>query len=172
VPRTASFDPFDQWAHEHIEGESSAFEPGLWFVALDGDEVVGAVCCRASTPRSEDAANVNILGVRPPWRGRGIGRALLLAAFGELRRRGIPAVDLGVDSENQTGATRLYEGVGMQTVRREEWWEKSSDRGPEKSSDLFDGRGRSSASSRNAETPAPAAFTGAGVSKRLAGGTG
>ena len=119
-----TFDPFDQWVHQHIEGESSGFDPSLWFVALDRDEVVGAVCCRASTPRSADAAHVNILGVRPAWRGRGIGRALLLAAFGELQHRGIAAVDLGVDSENQTGATRLYEQVGMQTVRRAEWWEK------------------------------------------------
>jgi mycothiol synthase len=96
----------------------------LWFVALAGERVVGAVCCRASTPRSKDAAHVNILGVRPRWRGRGIGRALLLAAFGELRRRGIPAVDLGVDSENQTGAPRPYEQVGMRAERCAEWWEK------------------------------------------------
>jgi mycothiol synthase len=119
-----TFDPFDQWVHQHIEGESSGFDPGLWFVALDRTEVVGAVCGRASTPRSEDAAHVNILGVRPAWRGRGIGRALLLAAFRELQRRGIPAVDLGVDSENETGATRLYVQVGMRAVRRAEWWEK------------------------------------------------
>jgi mycothiol synthase len=119
-----TFDPFDQWVHQHIEGESAGFDTGLWFVALAGEQVVGAVCCRASTPRSKDTAHVNILGVLPRWRGRGIGRALLLAAFGELRCRGIPAVDLGVDSENQTGATRLYERVGMRTVRRAEWWEK------------------------------------------------
>lgn len=49
--------------------------------------------------------------VAKAWRGR----ALLLAAFGELRLRGIAAVDLGVDSESQTGATRLYEQVGMRS---------------------------------------------------------
>jgi mycothiol synthase len=119
-----TFDPFDQWVHYHIEGESSGFDPGLWFVALNGDEVVGTVCCRASTPRSEDAAHVNVLGVRLAWRQRGIGRALLLAAFRELQLRGIPAVDLGVDSESPTGATRLYERVGMTAVRRSEWWGK------------------------------------------------
>jgi mycothiol synthase len=82
------------------------------------------VCCRASSPKSPDAASVESLGVRPAWRGRGVGRALLLAAFGELQRRGIPAVELGVDLENQTGATRLYEQVGMRAVRRAERWEK------------------------------------------------
>jgi mycothiol synthase len=119
-----TFDPFDLWLHQHIEGESSGFDPGLWFVALDGDEVVGAVSCRASTPRSEDAAHVSTLGVRRAWRKGGIGRALLLAAFSELQLRRIAAVDLGVDSESQTGATRLYEQVGMRVVRRSEWWGK------------------------------------------------
>jgi mycothiol synthase len=107
-----------------MEGESSAFDPDLWFVALKRNEVVGAVCCRASTPQSEDAAHINILGVRPAWRGRGIGRALLLAAFRELQSRGIAAVDLGVDSESRTGATHFYEQVGMEAVRRAEWWRK------------------------------------------------
>jgi mycothiol synthase len=114
---------FDQWVHEHIEGESSAFDAGLWFVALDGDEVVGAVCCRSSTPRSPDAAYVDDLGVRSVWRRRGVGRALVLTALRELQRRGIPAVELGVDSETRA-ATRLYEGVGMRIVRRAEAWEK------------------------------------------------
>jgi mycothiol synthase len=116
--------PFDRWLHEDIEGESSGFDAGLWFVGLDGEEVIGAVCCRASTPKAPDAGSVESLGVRSAWRGRGIGRALLLAAFGELQHRGIHAVDLGVDSENQTGATRLYEQVGMRIIRRAEWWEK------------------------------------------------
>lgn len=118
------FGPFDQWAHEHIEGESSGFDASLWFLALDDDEVVGAVCCRQSMPSSPDAAHVDVLGVRRAWRGRGIGRALLLLAFSELRRRAIPAIELCVDSGNETGATRLYEQVGMRTVRRFEHWEK------------------------------------------------
>jgi ribosomal protein S18 acetylase RimI-like enzyme len=116
--------PFEQWVHEDIEGESSDFDAALWFFALDGEEVVGAVCCRASTPKSADAASVETLGVRPAWRGRGVGRALLLAAFRELQRRRTPAVELGVDSGNQTGATRLYEQVGMRAVRVAEFWEK------------------------------------------------
>ena len=119
-----AFDPFDQWRHQHIDGEASGFDAALWFLALDRDEVAGAACCRASTPRSPEAAHVDVLGVRPAWRGRGVGRALLLSAFREAQRREIQAVTLGVDSENQTGATRLYEGVGMRSVRRAEFWEK------------------------------------------------
>ena len=42
-----------------------------------------------------------------------LGRALLLQAFGELHARGATRVGLGVDAENPSQATRLYESVGM-----------------------------------------------------------
>ena len=48
-----------------------------------------------------------------PWRQRGLGLALLRHAFGEFYRRGQPRVGLGVDAQNPTGATRLYERAGM-----------------------------------------------------------
>ena len=56
---------------------------------------------------------VNILGVRRPWRKRGIGVALLEHSFGEFYRRGILKAGLGVDAESLTGALRLYEKAGM-----------------------------------------------------------
>jgi ribosomal protein S18 acetylase RimI-like enzyme len=56
---------------------------------------------------------VGLLGVRKPWRKRGLGKALLVHAFREFRDRGYDRATLGVDSENPTGATRLYESVGM-----------------------------------------------------------
>ena len=55
-----------------------------------------------------------MLGVRRPWRGRGLGRALLHRAFAEFWNRGLPRVTLGVDAENPHGATKLYESVGME----------------------------------------------------------
>jgi len=118
------FDPFEIWMHDTIEAGSGSFDPTFWFVAVEGDEIVGVACCRSSAPISPDAANVDELGVRRRWRGRGIARALLLTAFADARRRGIGAVELNVDSENPTGATRLYEGVGMRPIRSFERWEK------------------------------------------------
>lgn len=115
---------YERWRHGDIEGEGAAFDPSLWFLAVDGDEIVGAACCRARTARDRDTAEVEILGVRRSWRGRGIGLALLSAAFGALRRRRIPRAELGVDSENPTGATRLYERAGMHVAYAWEVWEK------------------------------------------------
>ena len=47
------------------------------------------------------------------FRGRGIAKALLAHAFADFVRRGYVDAALGVDSESPTGATRLYEAMGM-----------------------------------------------------------
>jgi len=124
VDHWGAFPAFEEWRHHEIEGEGSLFDPSLWFLALDGDEVVGAACCRPSSPRVEDTAQVSELAVRRPWRRRGVALALLQTAFAELHRRGIPAAELAVDAQNPTGATRLYERAGMKEVLSWDVWEK------------------------------------------------
>jgi len=118
------FSSFDVWVHENIEGEGSRYDPTLWFIAVDGDEVVGAATCLPASAQDEDAAVVGLIGVRRAWRHRGIALALLHTAFREFRRRGIRRAQLGVDSANPTGATRLYERAGMHPIRSWEIWEK------------------------------------------------
>jgi len=59
---------------------------------------------------------IGTLGVRRPWRKRGLGQALLLHSFGEFYKRGTKTIGLGVDAQNPTGATRLYQRVGMQAA--------------------------------------------------------
>lgn len=98
------------------------FEPSLWWFVRDGDEVAAAI---RNDPRRSGGGWVGSLGVRPAWRGRGLGRALLLHTFGEFQRRGERRVGLGVDSENATGATRLYESVGMSVDSEQVVWEKT-----------------------------------------------
>jgi len=84
----------------------------LWWVAWAGDEVAGAALAM-ETPLGGYIAD---LAVRRSWRGRGLGRALLLQAFAELRRRGQARAYLEVDSDNPTGAMRLYTALGMRPV--------------------------------------------------------
>ena len=67
------------------------------------------------------------LAVREPWRGQGLGRALLLTAFGAFHRRGQTGAALSVDTANVTGAVRLYEGVGMHATRRLDTYERPLD---------------------------------------------
>ncbi len=52
------------------------------------------------------------LYVRPPERGRGLGRALMTAALHEARARGSDTIEIGVD-EPDLAARRLYESLGF-----------------------------------------------------------
>jgi ribosomal protein S18 acetylase RimI-like enzyme len=63
--------------------------------------------------------HVGTLGTLKDARGKGIGTLLLRTAFAEFHRRGHRKVTLGVDSENGTGAVKLYESVGMHAAA--EW---------------------------------------------------
>jgi mycothiol synthase len=89
--------------------EQEDFDPTLWFLAVDGREIAGTVECL----RRGGSGYVRYLGVREPWRGRGLGRALLRHGLRELYGRGLRRVALGVDANNASGAVRLYEGEGM-----------------------------------------------------------
>ena len=105
---------YDEFVRTNIEIDT--YDPSLWFLALDGEAIAG-VLLGETLP---DRGWVNDLAVRRPWRGRGLGEALLRHSFGEFYRRGQRTIALGVDSQNLTGATRLYQRVGMRADRSEE----------------------------------------------------
>src|SRR5436305_182428 len=66
-----------------------------------------------------------VLGVRRDYRGRGYAKALLIRTFAEFWDRGMPRVTLGVDATNPTGATHLYESVGMHVEAENVVYEKT-----------------------------------------------
>jgi mycothiol synthase len=112
---------FDEWREHFLE--SSDFDPELWFLAEEREELAGFSLC--SGERRPDTGYVNVLAVRRPWRNRGLGTALLLHSFREFRRRGRAKADLNVDGDNLTGALRLYERAGMHVVRRyDHYWKE------------------------------------------------
>jgi len=86
-----------------------SYDPALWFLAVDGSDVVGAILAE-QTP---SMGWIRQLCILPSHRGRGIGAALLQEAFGAFYPRGIPRVRLGVDADNKAGAVSLYKRVGM-----------------------------------------------------------
>jgi mycothiol synthase len=105
---------------EHLFIKTARFDPSLWFVAFEGEEIAGVALCEDR----DDEASVNSLSVRRPWRTRGLGLALLHHAFGEFYRREQHKVALYVDAQSLTGATRLYERAGMQVARQYDTYEK------------------------------------------------
>jgi mycothiol synthase len=111
--------PFEEWWQRHNANPN--LDLGLWFLIRDSDEI-------AAVARNEANRNgggyVGALGVRRPWRGRGYAKALLLHTFREFWNRGMPRVTLGVDAESPTGATHLYERVGMHVETENVVYEK------------------------------------------------
>lgn len=113
---------YRRWLH-FIENDEQ-FDPALWFLAVENDEIVGFSNCKAKSNEDRDMAWVSTLGVRKPWRRRGVALALLHHTFREFYRRGKLRVGLGVDASSLTGATRLYEKAGMKSVRQFTVFEK------------------------------------------------
>ena len=100
--------PFERWLERHVQAPD--FDPTVCFIVREGDEIAAVL---RGEPERFGAGWVGAIGVLKPWRKRGLGLALLQHAFGEFYRRGQPRIALGVDAENPTGATRLYERAGM-----------------------------------------------------------
>lgn len=113
---------FEKWLH-WITNDPD-FDPTLYFLAMDGNTIAATCFCRPKVAEDLSMAWVDDLGVRRPWRRRGLGQALLLHAFGEFWRRGQRKVGLGVDATSLTNATRLYEKVGMRIYRDTRVYEK------------------------------------------------
>jgi mycothiol synthase len=115
--------PLDEWRVYMIEEPHG--DPVLWQLAEADGELAGFTINGWHASGDRSFGWVRVLGVRPRWRHRGIGEALLRSSFEEFRRRGAERVGLGVDAGNTTGAVRLYERAGMSVARREDTYERT-----------------------------------------------
>jgi ribosomal protein S18 acetylase RimI-like enzyme len=113
---------YEDFRHHQLDAPD--FDAGLWFVAWDRDELVGYVGAQEKSREDPAHGYIGLLGVRRPYRRRGLGEALLRRAFGALYARGARGAELHVDADSVTGATRLYERVGMSAHPRFATWEK------------------------------------------------
>ena len=108
---------FETWLTE------PEFDPSLFAVAFDGEEIAGAVWNLINA--SENAALgirrgwLESVFVRRPWRRRGLAAALVARSLEILRDRGMTSASLGVDAENPTGALAVYERAGFTVETRE-----------------------------------------------------
>ncbi len=115
VPGTEA--DYRRWLNEPI------FNPSLWQVAWDGDQIAGAVQNFVNEKENQEynrkRGYTEGIFVRRPWRKRGLARALIMRSLQMFKDRGFTEAALGVDAENLSGALRLYESCGFRAVKRE-----------------------------------------------------
>jgi mycothiol synthase len=102
---------YDDWIRSR--SSSGLSDRSLWWLATVDGEPAAALIGR----RMGGLGWIEEVGTLPAYRGRGLARALLVAAFEEFRRLGFAEVGLGVDATNPTGAVRLYSSIGMRQSR-------------------------------------------------------
>ena len=127
-------DKYEEWLYWMTEREG--FDPTLWFLAMDGEQIAGISLCIIEPATG---AWVQTLGVLRPWRRQGLALALLQHSFRTFYERGLHTVYLAVDAQSLTGATRLYERAGMHTVRQNDRYEKELRAGRELSTQTVEG---------------------------------
>jgi mycothiol synthase len=105
---------FEPLSRAAIRAEMRA--PGAFaLVAAARGRPIGVVLGR---DHGDDVATVQSLVVSPRSRRRGVGRALLRAALGEIRSRGRRGTTLGVDAGN-AAAIALYSSEGFVPARED-----------------------------------------------------
>ena len=102
---------FDEW-RQHLVGGTEDFTQ--WWLAEHDGQVVGEAM-GSNRYASEDYGYVSSIGVLREHRGNGVARALLEACIADDIERGFLGTILHVDATSPTGATHLYESVGMTT---------------------------------------------------------
>jgi ribosomal protein S18 acetylase RimI-like enzyme len=95
-------------------------DPSLWLLARVGGRPAGAVIARVPV----DRAWIAWFGVRPDFRGHGVGGTLLRTVFALLADRGHGCVGVDVDTHNETGAVEVYRRAGMDVVGTADQWAK------------------------------------------------
>ena len=96
--------------------------PGTWLTIARVDAAsLGFALVRSVL----DECELLLLAVHPSWRGRGIGKELLIDSLKTARRRGIRSMNLEVRSSNT--AIKLYEKTGFEYVHRRPGYYRGSD---------------------------------------------
>ena len=110
-----------QWGWDAYHTEMQSGNRNLMLVgrltAAEGEGKEHSVAAYIVARLGADEIHINNVAVRPAYRRRGIGAALLLRILEEGRRLGATAAFLEVRAGN-TAAQALYEAGGLRTVGR------------------------------------------------------
>jgi len=115
-------DKFPAWL------EDPERDPRFWQVAWSGDQLAGMVLVRIDARENEGRERkrgyTEHIYVRPQFRKRGLASALITRSLQVLKQQGMQEAELGVDSENESAAFKLYQKIGYRTASIDTWFRK------------------------------------------------
>ena len=127
----------DEWGHKKPTEDdyqewlaSPYFQPDLWQVAWDiaMDQVIGQVLTYIYHDENKQfnrkRGYTEGIGVDRSWRKRGAASALICRSLQAQKAAGMTESALVVDTDNPSGATRLYESCGFQIFKRDTLYRK------------------------------------------------
>jgi ribosomal protein S18 acetylase RimI-like enzyme len=105
----------------HYYGNDPDYNPTLDLVAIASDGTFTAfcnayICCKENRRSGQNEGTITVLGTRRGFRKRGLGRAMLLSGLQRLKAIGTETALLCIDSDNPSGALRLYTSVGFRKL--------------------------------------------------------
>jgi len=93
------------------------FQPGFWQIAWDGDEVVAGVIPWIDEQENKQYGRnwgyTQGIFTKKQWRNKGLASALVTLSMAALRDHGVSEAALTADTENPSGALKLYEKLGF-----------------------------------------------------------
>ena len=97
-------------------------DPSRYVIAWANDEVAGMVLNEINHSENEASGRkrgyTDPIAVRRPWRKQGLATAMLVRSLHLLRQHGMSEAALSVDTENPSGALRIYERLGFKAVKK------------------------------------------------------
>jgi len=112
----------------YTSGMSNSPYTGI-LLARDGDKPIGYCWTKIETINEsadiDGIARISMLGVDPDYRGKGLGRELLLTGLAYLKENDFHFARLTVDQQNEA-AYSLYRSIGFTVCNTSLWYEKSS----------------------------------------------
>ncbi len=119
-----------EWSEEDRKGweKNPSFNPALWQVAWDGDEVAAGVLTFINKKENEEYGRLRgyteTIFTRRQWRRRGLAHALIARSLAVQKEQGMNESALGVDAENLTGALNIYKNMGFEVDKRSATYQK------------------------------------------------
>jgi len=132
----ASIEAFrDHWGYredswEEFQGwmKDPSYNPDLWKIAWDGDQIAGIVMNFVNEKENEEYGRkrgyTENISVGRPWRKCGLAKSLIVQSMRMFKEMNFTETALGVDAENTSGALKLYKGLGYKVIKKSTTYRK------------------------------------------------